>query len=79
MVLEKKFILLYLLILVTAAIFGFLTWPNFTILKPWGLIMLRVKFDNNWWTDFREKVVWSCLNMLILDMNWSKIMLVNRK
>ena len=58
---------------------GYLTWPNFTILRPWSQVMLHVKFDNNWCNGFRETVVWSCLNMLFLDMNWSKITLVNRK
>ena len=36
---------------------GFLTQPNTIILKPWSLIMLHVKFDNNWCNGFREKVV----------------------
>ena len=47
---------------------GFLTWPNFIILKPWSLIILHVEFDNNWCNGFREKVVWGCLNMSFLDI-----------
>ena len=35
---------------------GFLTRPNFTILKPCSLIMLHVKLDNNWFSGFREVV-----------------------
>ena len=58
---------------------GYLICPNFIILRPWSLIMLHVKFDNNWCYGFREKVVWICLNMLFLDKNCSKKTLVNRK
>ena len=65
MVLEKNFIVFA--IFSNGGLLGFLTWPNFTILKPWRLIMLLVKSDNNWCSDFWEKVVWSCLNMLFLD------------
>ena len=80
MVLEKKFILLFLLFLVTAPILNSWPEPSFTILKPWSPIMLRVKFDNNWCNGFSEK---SCLKLfkyvIFRHMNWSKIMLVNRE
>ena len=47
---------------------GYSTWPNFTILKPWSQAMLHVKFENCRCSSFREKVVWSCINVLFLDM-----------
>ena len=36
--------------------------------ETWSLIMLHVKFDNNWCNGFREKVVLRCLNMLFLGI-----------
>ena len=57
---------------------GFLTGPNFRILKPWSLFRLHVKFNNNWCNGFREK---SCLKLfkyvIFRHTNWSKITQVN--
>ena len=50
---------------------GFLTWPYFTILKPRSLIMLHVEFDNMWCNCFRDKIVWSCLNIFFSDRCFS--------
>ena len=36
---------------------GFLTLPKFIVLKPWSLIILQVKFDNNCLSGFRKKKV----------------------
>ena len=67
MVPVKKLILMVLLLLVMAAILDSWPYPKFVILKPWSLIILQAKFDNNCLSGFRNKVVWSCLNMLFLD------------
>ena len=67
MVLEKKFILLVLLFLVMEATLD-LDLTQFNNSETWSLIMLHVKFDNNWCNGFREKVVLRCLNMLFLGI-----------
>ena len=37
----------------------FLTRLNFTILKPWSLIMLHVKFEIHGCSDLRESSEWT--------------------
>ena len=56
---------------------GFLTYPKFVILKPWSLIILQVKFDNNCLSGFRKK---SCLKLFKYAIfRYSNVTLVNRK
>ena len=45
-VLEKTFILLFVLFLATAAILDIRPDPNFTVLRHWSQFMLHVKFEN---------------------------------
>ena len=35
---------------------GYLTWPNFAILRPWSQVMLHVKFENCRSSSFTEDV-----------------------
>ena len=77
MVPEKKLILIVLLFLVTVAILD--SWPNpkFVILKPWSLIILQVKFENNCLSGFRKK---SCLKLFKYAIfRYGNVTLVNRK
>ena len=52
---------------------GFLTWPNFTILKPCSLVMLQVKFETHGCSGFREEVVWICCFLtLVFEQNYTR-------